>query len=340
MSMYPLKFEPFLRTMVWGGKKISRYKGMEDEVDLIGESWEVSDVKGHESVVANGAFKGRTISNLVKEYKGRLVGEHVYAQTGDEFPLLIKFIDALSDLSIQVHPDDEMAKRQHGEPHGKTEMWYVVAADPGASLFSGLSREITPEEYAQRVADGTITEVLVRHEVHPGDVFFLPAGRIHSICGGCLVAEIQQTSDLTYRIYDYGRLGLDGKPRELHTELAKEAIDYKVYPDYQTQYTPVKDAENELISCKYFTSSLYDLDKPVRKDLSDIDSFLVVMCLSGSGTLTDAEPVFDEEGRRGPTKGHRTTLRQGQTVLIPASSQNITFTPSEEGMKVLTSYIK
>ena len=326
--------------MVWGGKKISRYKGMATEVDLIGESWELSGVEEHQTNVVNGALRGRSITDLVKEYKGRLVGEHVYAENGDEFPLLIKFIDARDDLSIQVHPDDAMAQRKHNQRNGKTEMWYAVAADPGACLYSGLTQEITPEEYEKRIADGTIIDVLARHEVHPGDVFFLPAGRIHAICSGCLIAEIQQTSDLTYRIYDYGRLGLDGKPRELHTELAKEAIDYKVYPDYRTQYTPVKDAENELVSCKYFTTSLYDLDKTVRKDLSDIDSFLVVMCLSGSGTLTDAEPVFDEEGRRGPTKGHRTTLRQGQTVLVPASSQNITFTPSEEGMKVLTSYIR
>ena len=176
--------------------------------------------------------------------------------------------------------------------------------------------------------------------MHPGDVFFLPAGRIHAICGGCFIAEIQQTSDITYRIYDYGRLGLDGKPRQLHTELAKEAIDYKVYPEYRTPYTPVKDAENEVVSCKYFTTSIYDLDKAVTKNLEDTDSFLVVMCLSGHGTLTDAEPVYDEQGRRGPTKGHLIDLRQGETVLIPASSAGVTFTPGEGGMKVLTSYIK
>ncbi len=338
--MYPLKFEPFLRTMVWGGQKIARYKGIETDLDHIGESWELSGVGEHETAVVNGALRGRTVTDLVKEYKGKLVGEHVYAWKGDEFPLLIKFIDARDDLSIQVHPDDAMALRRHGQPNGKTEMWYVVAADPGACLYSGLTRELTPEEYEKHIADGTITDVLARHDVHPGDVFFLPAGRIHAICSGCFIAEIQQTSDLTYRIFDYNRPGLDGKPRELHTELAKEAIDYKVYPDYRTPYTPVKDAEIELISCRYFTTSLYDLDKAVRKNLADIDSFLVVMCLSGHGTLTDAEPVYDEEGRRGPTKGHLIDLHQGETVLIPATSQNVTFTPSEEGMKVLTSYIR
>ena len=338
--MYPLKFDPFLRTMVWGGEKIARYKGIETDDKHVGESWEVSAVEGHESMVANGSLKGKSITDLVREYKGQFVGEHVYARCGDEFPLLIKFIDALSDLSIQVHPDDAMAMRRHGQQNGKTEMWYVVAADPGACLYSGLTQEITPEEYERRVADGTITDVLARHEVHPGDVFFLPAGRIHAICSGCFIAEIQQTSDLTYRIYDYGRMGLDGKPRQLHTELAKEAIDYKVYPDYRTAYTSVPDAENELISCKYFTTSLYELSQAVSKDLSGVDSFLVVMCLSGQGTLTDAEPVFDEQGHRGPTKGHVIDLHQGETVLIPASSVCVTFTPAEGGMKLLTSYIR
>lgn len=328
--MYPLKFEPFLRTMVWGGKKIARYKGVDTDLDRIGESWEVSDVKGHESVVTNGPLAGRILTDLVREYRGQLVGEKVYRRCGDEFPLLIKFIDAQSDLSIQVHPDDAMAMRRHGERNGKTEMWYVIAADPGACLYSGLKEEITPESYTERVSAGTITEVLARHDVHPGDVFFLPAGRIHAICSGCLIAEIQQTSDLTYRIYDYGRAGLDGKPRELHTELAREAIDYKVYPEYRTPYTPVKDGETELVSCRYFTTCLLDLEHPFAKDLSDTDSFLVVMCLSGSGTLTDAEP----DGEQG------IGLRQGETVLIPASSAGVTFKPAPGGMKLLTSYIR
>ena len=317
--MYPLKFDPFLRTMVWGGTKIASYKGIETADDHIGESWELSGVEEHQTAVSNGALRGKSITDLVKMYKGRLVGEHVYAENGDEFPLLIKFIDARDDLSIQVHPDDAMARRQHGQRNGKTEMWYVVDAGPGACLYSGLSETITPDEYERRVADGTITEVLARHDVHPGDVFFLPAGRIHAICSGCFIA--------------------DGKPRQLHTELAKEAIDYKVYPDYRVPYTPVKDAEDELVRCKYFTTSVYDLDKPVHKELTDIDSFLVVICLSGSGTILDSEPIYDSEGRRGPTKGHLSGIRQGETVLIPASSLGVTFSPSAGGMKLLTSHL-
>ena len=323
--MYPLKFKPILKTIVWGGEKIAPYKEIETGQKHIGESWELSGVHGNESVVAEGPLAGRTIADLVKEYKGALIGEHVYENTGDEFPLLIKFIDALTDLSIQVHPNDELAAKRHNGSKGKTEMWYVVDAEPGAHLLAGLTKHITPEEYAAKVADGTITDVLARHEVHPGDVFFLPAGRIHAICGGCFIAEIQQTSDITYRIYDYGRLGLDGKPREVHTELAKDAIDYTVYPDYRTHYEPRQNEEQEVVSCKYFTTSIYDLTLPYAKDLSEIDSFLVVMCLTGSGAIE--------------VDGEEVPVHQGETVLIPAAADDICFVP-DGSMKVLTSYIR
>ena len=322
--MYPLKFEPILKSIVWGGEKIAPYKGIETEQKHIGESWELSGVAGNESVVAEGPLKGKSIAELVKEYKGELVGKHVYENTGDEFPLLIKFIDALTDLSIQVHPNDELAAVRHNGSKGKTEMWYVVAADEGAHLLTGLTEKITPEEYAAKVADGSITDVLARYDVHPGDVFFLPAGRIHAICGGCFIAEIQQTSNITYRIYDYGRPGLDGKPREVHTELAKDAIDYTVYDNYRTEYTPVQNEEQEVVSCRYFTTSIYDLTLPYAKDLSEMDSFLVVMCLSGTGTLE--------------VDGEQVSVHQGETVLLPASADDICFIP-DDNMKVLTSYI-
>lgn len=323
--MQAIKFEPWLRTMVWGGEKIIRYKGLESDLTKIGESWEISAVPGHLSVVAEGPLAGKTLEELVKEYKGQLVGEHVYERNGDLFPLLIKFIDARADLSIQVHPDDEMAMRRHNERFGKTEMWYVVGADEGACLYSGLAKQITPEEYAAKVANGTITDVLAKYEVHPGDVFFLPAGRIHAICSGCLIAEIQQTSDLTYRIWDYGRVGLDGKPRQLHTELAQEAIDYTVQKSYRTDYEAIQDEEVEVVSCDYFTTSILDLTLPFAKDLSGIDSFMVVMCLAGSGSMeVDGESI---------------DLSQGETVLIPATADDVCFIP-EDGMKVLTSYVK
>ena len=322
--MYPLKFKPILKTIVWGGEKIAPYKEIETDQKHIGESWELSGVHGNESVVAEGPLAGRSIADLVKQYKGELIGSQVYENTGDEFPLLIKFIDALTDLSIQVHPNDELAAVRHNGSKGKTEMWYVVAADEGAHLLTGLTEKITPEEYAAKVADGSITDVLARYDVHPGDVFFLPAGRIHAICGGCFIAEIQQTSNITYRIYDYGRLGLDGKPREVHTELAKDAIDYTVYDNYRTEYTPVQNEEQEVVSCRYFTTSIYDLTLPYAKDLSEMDSFLVVMCLSGTGTLE--------------VDGEQVSVHQGETVLIPASADDICFIP-DDNMKVLTSYI-
>ena len=323
--MSPLKFEPILKTIVWGGEKIAPYKGIETDQKHIGESWELSGVAGNESVVSEGPLKGKTIAQLVKEYKGELVGKHVYDNTGDEFPLLIKFIDALSDLSIQVHPNDELAAKRHNGSKGKTEMWYVVAADEGAHLLAGLTEKITPEQYAAKVADGTITDVLARYDVHPGDVFFLPAGRIHAICGGCFIAEIQQTSDITYRIYDYGRMGLDGKPRQLHLEQARQAVDYKVYPEgYRTHYEPVQDEEVELINCPYFTTSVLDLTLPFAKDLSELDSFLTVMCIEGSGSLE--------------VDGEEISIRQGETVLIPADADDVCFIP-EDGMKLLTSFI-
>ena len=321
--MQVLKFNPIFKTLVWGGEKIAPFKGVETGQHNIGESWELSGVAGNESMVAEGPYAGRSIAELVKEFKGELVGKHVYEKTGNEFPLLIKFIDACKDLSIQVHPNDELAAARHGT-NGKTEMWYVVAAEPGAALYSGLSQAITPAEYEARVADGTIVEVLARHQVHPGDVFFLPSGRIHAICSGCFIAEIQQTSDITYRIFDYNRPGLDGKPRQLHTELAKDAIDYNVYPDYRTEYTPLQDEEVELVSCPYFTTSLLDLTLPYAKDLSAIDSFVVAMCLSGSGTLE--------------VDGTEVPVRQGETILIPASADDLCLVPDAR-MKVLISSI-
>jgi mannose-6-phosphate isomerase len=321
--MQVLKFNPIFKTLVWGGEKIAPFKGVETGQHNIGESWELSGVAGNESMVAEGPYAGRSIAELVKEFKGELVGKHVYEKTGNEFPLLIKFIDACKDLSIQVHPNDELAAARHGT-NGKTEMWYVVAAEPGAALYSGLSQAITPAEYEARVADGTIVEVLARHQVHPGDVFFLPSGRIHAICSGCFIAEIQQTSDITYRIFDYNRPGLDGKPRQLHTELAKDAIDYKVYADYRTEYTPLQDEEVELVSCPYFATSLLDLTLPYAKDLSEMDSFVVAMCLSGSGTLE--------------VDGTEVPLRQGETLLIPASADDLCLVP-DACMNVLLSSI-
>lgn len=246
--MYPFKFRPILKTVLWGGEKIIPYKQIESDQKQVGESWELSGVKGNESVVANGELAGTTLPELLAREKERLLGKANYERFGNEFPLLIKFIDARQDLSIQVHPNDQLAWERH-HSKGKTEMWYVVDADKGAHLRSGFAKQVTPAEYEASVADNTITDILKDYEVHPGDLFFLPAGRVHSIGAGSFIAEIQQTSDITYRIYDFNRKGADGKPRELHTELAKGAIDYTVLPDYRTHYKAEKNELTELISC-------------------------------------------------------------------------------------------
>ena len=302
-----------------------QYKALETDQKNIGESWELSGVPGNESVVSNGEFAGRTITELIKEYGPALLGRKVYEAYGENFPLLIKFIDARDDLSIQVHPDDAMAQAVHGKPFGKTEMWYVVSADKDAHLMSGLSTEITPEEYVSRVENNTITDVLCDYKVAAGDVFFLPAGRIHSIGKGCFIAEIQQTSDLTYRIYDFGRLGLDGKPRELHTELAKAAIDYSVSEDYRTAYAPVLNEDTPLVKCEYFKTNLLELTEPISVDVKSKDSFMIVICLEGHGELKDSE-------------GNVLVLNQGETVLVPAVTDEIAFFPQAQ-LKVLTTWI-
>ena len=323
--MYPLKFEDIFKTVVWGGEKIAPFKGVQTDQHNIGESWELSGVKGNESVVANGPLAGHTITELACQYKEVLLGKKVYETTGTEFPLLIKFIDARDDLSVQVHPDDTLAGARHNGSKGKTEMWYVVQADEGAHLMAGLSRQTTPQEYESKVNDNTVTEILKDYKVREGDTFFIPAGRVHSIGKGCFIAEIQQTSDITYRIYDFGRLGLDGKPRELHTELATDAIDYTVLDDYRTHYPQVTDSENTLVSCKYFTTSLFDLSQSVTKDIASLDSFLIAICIDGQGTISDGH-------------GNTIQIRKGETILLPADSLSATFTP-EGSMKLLACHL-
>lgn len=322
--MYPLKFRPILKSLIWGGEKIAPYKGITTDQKNIGESWELSGVRGDESVVSEGEYAGRNIADLLSEFKGSLIGKKNYERFGNEFPLLIKFIDAKQDLSIQVHPDDALAMKRHNSK-GKTEMWYVVDADEGAHLRSGFAKKVTPAEYEKSVEDNTITDILADYKVRPGDLFFLPAGRVHSIGAGSFIAEIQQTSNITYRIYDFNRLGADGKPRELHTSLAKDAIDYTVLPDYRSSYSVKKNAETPLISCPYFITSLYELDAPVSRDMSGLDSFMVVICVEGEGSVTDGN-------------GNTVSIRRGETVLLPATSGNVCFTP-KGAMKLLTSYI-
>ena len=301
-------FEPQLKQTLWGGDRIIPFKHLDTQMEAVGESWEISGVKGNETIVANGKDKGKSLNQLVREQKGRLVGEENYQRFGDEFPLLIKFIDARQDLSIQVHPDDEIAQR-HGKSHGKTEMWYAFASAPGAVLYNGLKRQLTPEVYEQMVENDTITEALARYEVSEGDVFFIPAGRIHAIGAGCFVAEIQQTSDVTYRIYDFKRKDKNGNYRELHTQLASESIDYTVLPNYRADYKRTKNEGVQVATCPYFTTAVYDLTEPMTLDYSELDSFVILIAVKGEGKLT--------------CNGQEKTFQMGDTVLFPATTEEV-----------------
>ena len=322
--LYPMTFKPILKKIIWGGSDICPFKGITPVQEGIGESWELSHVEGNYSVVDNGALEGKTLDVLIRTYGKQLLGEKVVEQFGSIFPLLIKFIDARDNLSIQVHPDDELAKKRHNS-FGKTEMWYVINAAKGAGLYSGFSKQINADEYVKRVEDNTIMDVLQRYEVNPGDVFFLPAGRVHAIGAGCFIAEIQQTSNITYRIYDYDRKGPDGKGRELHTELAKDAIDYTLYPDYRTHYKAHTNATVELAACKYFTTNLLDVDTIMVRDFSELDSFVVYICMEGKASIRD-------------NKGNEIYIHQGQTVLIPADTDVVTISPVP-GAKFMETYI-
>ncbi len=318
------RFRPILKSLLWGGEKIAPYKEIAADLTCIGESWELSGVEDNVSVVAEGPDAGLTLAQLIARDGARLLGKKNSERFGDEFPLLVKFIDARQDLSIQVHPDDKLAWERH-RSKGKTEMWYVVAADEGAHLRSGFAKEVTPAQYEASVADDTITGLLADYAVRPGDVFFLPAGRVHSIGAGSFIAEIQQTSDITYRIYDFNRRDAQGNKRELHTEQAKDAIDYTVLPDYRTRYEAAQNRPVELVACPYFTTTLYDLTEPQQIDLTATDSFVVVICMEGRGTVTDSA-------------GTTLAVHQGETLLVPASTDGLTFMP-EKGMKLLTSRI-
>ena len=324
--MYTLKFEPILKQTLWGGDKIIPFKHLNETLPNVGESWEVSAVEGSESVVANGTDKGYTLPEMVRKYKEELVGEANYARFGNKFPLLIKFIDAKLDLSIQVHPGDELAKKRHNS-FGKNEMWYVIAADKGAKLISGFAEEITPKEYKDRVHNGTFAEVLQTCAIEPGDVFYVPAGRVHGIGAGAFVAEIQQTSDITYRIFDYNRKDKDGKSRELHTSQAMDAINFSdVQDDFRTEYERVQNEPVEMVASPYFTTSVYDMTEEITCDYSELDSFVIFICVEGSCRLTD-----DNQ--------NEITLRAGETVLLPAAVQEVTIVPEGQRVKLLETYV-
>lgn len=307
------KFEPILKQVIWGGSRIVTDKQLATDMQHVGESWEVSGMPGNVSVVAEGPEKGTTLVDLIERHRDRLVGKDNYRRCGTDFPLLVKFIDAHQDLSVQVHPDDALAQQRHGT-RGKTEMWYVVDAAEGARLCSGLSQKMTKDDYVRRVAQGTIVDALHYESVSAGDVFFLPAGRVHCIGAGCLVAEIQEASDITYRIYDYDRRDKEGNARELHTELAKDAIDYKVQKDYKTHYRHKLNEPVSLVDSPCFSASLYALTEPMECDYSELDSFVIYMCVEGAASLVASD-------------GGAVDIRSCETVLVPAHTDAVTIFP-------------
>ena len=284
--MYPFKFKPINKDKIWGGQKLKKLLNKEfSPLPNCGESWEISGVQDEISVVANGFLEGNNLEELIEIYMGELVGEKVYEKFGVEFPLLIKFIDANDDLSIQVHPNDEMSKERHNA-FGKTEMWYVLQADEGSELIAGFNQEVDQKKYLEHLEKNTLMEILNTEKVKAGDVFFMPAGRVHAIGKGIVVAEIQQTSDVTYRIYDYNRKDDKGNTRELHTDMALDAIDYTFEKEYRTHYHTHKNQSSELVSCPYFTTNLIELTHSIEKDYNDLDSFIIYMCLEGNYAIS------------------------------------------------------
>ncbi len=324
-QLYPLKFNPIFKDKIWGGNKIHDLLGMNyAPLPNCGEVWLLSSVEGDMSVVSNGFLAENEISELIEVYMGDLVGDAIFEKHGLEFPLLLKIIDAQDKLSVQVHPDDALAEKRH-QCNGKTEMWYVMQADAGAELVSGFNRKLDKASYVKSLNEGKIKEILNFETVKKGDVFYIPAGRVHAIGSGILLAEIQQTSDITYRIYDWDRLDDKGIPRELHTELALDALDFTVYPNYKTDYRFPKEGMSTLVKEPFFISNMIHLHHAVEKDYSELDSFVVYLCTDGAFHLKTGDMV--------------TPVAKGECVLIPGLCDQVQIHP-EHHTELLEVYIE
>lgn len=324
-KLYPMLFEPNLQTKVWGGKQLTQWKQLPEQ-QHIGESWEVSAVEKAPSVIANGTWAGYSLTEVINKMPQAVLGKEVAKKYNNQLPLLVKFIDSNDDLSVQVHPNDAMAKRLHNGM-GKTEMWYVLSAEPGAYIYAGFQKALSPEEYTHRVANGTIIDTLAKHEIHAGDVFYIPSGRIHAIGKGVRLVEVQQSSDLTYRIYDYNRMDLNGLPRELHTEYAAQALDYKVYREYRSDYVDKIDTANACIDTEYFTVRVVSIKEPIHRNMIKYDSFIILTSTKGQCKIR-IRSTQDE-----------ITLQEGYSSLIPAAIADYDIIPINGEVKVLESYI-
>lgn len=311
MINYPILFTPILQDKIWGGSKLGQLLGKDTKKLKVGESWEISDVEGFVSIVSNGSEKGKNLNDLIKEYGAELLGESIYKRYGDHFPLLIKFIDAKKDLSVQLHPNDELAKQRHNS-FGKTEMWYVMQADEGARLNIGFNKDLDKREFLDYLDKGEIVDILNFEKVQKGDAVFINTGKVHAIGSGVLLAEIQQTSDITYRIYDWDRVDDDGKSRELHTALALDAIEYKKKDDYWLDYEKPENVSSNITSCDYFTTNFLPVTNDLVKDYTELDSFVIYMCVDGMAEIS--------------IENHSEQIRKGQTVLIPANTKEVKIT--------------
>lgn len=311
MLNYPLKFRPILKEKIWGGNKLVTKLNKNSLLKNIGESWEISDVENNISIVSNGNLKNKSLKELLQVYKANLIGENNYVNFGKKFPLLIKFIDAKQDLSVQVHPNDELSKKQHNS-FGKTEMWYIIEADKNAKLILGFNGIITPKQYTHLLEEHKIMSVLNSENVKKGDAFFIEPGTVHSIGAGIVLAEIQQTSDITYRIYDFDRVDANGNKRELHTKLALKAINFDDKIACKCNYSTKINTFNTIVSCNYFKTNFIPIVKEKVIDYSKTDSFVIFMCVEGSATIS----IF----------GNSETVIFGETILIPATAEKVSIT--------------
>jgi mannose-6-phosphate isomerase len=322
--LYPLKFKPIFKDKIWGGQKVKTIYGYDfSPLANCGEVWVLSGYPDNISIVQNGFLEGNNLNELIEVYMGDLLGDRVFEQFGEEFPLLIKLIDSNDWLSIQVHPGDELAQKRHNA-NGKTEMWFTMDADEGAELISGFNRKVSKEEYLKHLQDNSLTEILNYEKAGKGDVFFMPAGRVHALGPGLVVAEIQQTSDLTYRIYDFGRVDKEGNSRQLHNDLALDAIDFTLYPDYKTQYLQKHNQTVSMVRSPYFTSNILHFDKSLEKDYTELDSFVIYLCAEGSCKVINGDMEED--------------LSMGEAMLIPATIGEIRLEPAQSA-KLLEVFI-
>ncbi len=308
MINYPIKFKPILHEKIWGGSKLKDFLKKETISNKVGESWEISGVEGDISIVQNGKELNKNLKELISEYKGDLVGKRIFEKFGDDFPLLVKFIDAKTDLSVQLHPNDELARSRHNS-FGKTEMWYVLQADEGAKLNIGFKKNLNKNEYLDHLQKVKLVDLLNFENVQKGDAVFINTGKVHAIGAGVLLAEIQQTSDVTYRIFDWNRVDDQGKSRELHTELALEAIDFEKKDDYKLEYKKIANSSSQIASCEYFTTNFLPVKGEFDRDFSTLDCFVIYMCVEGKAIIS-----LEENSEE---------IKKGETVLIPAFASKI-----------------